>query len=103
MEYLAFLALAIGMLVIGNKTGIETGRRQVLDDVNSRILHGLRDHSEFAQKHGVRGTYLAIDYFGESKVGTGYNASPFVPFVVIHKADFDRMKADEERRDHEEL
>lgn len=81
--------LAVAAFFVGNKLGTDNGRRQTLENLNQRIAIGLNEYSEFKNKYGVRGTHLILDYMGEdAKLGTGYNPSPYVDFVVIHGEDF---------------
>ena len=76
------------------KSGIETARKQVLDELTQRVAGTVRNESEFSVKYGVKGGFLAIDYFPEgSKFGSGYNSLVDGEFVVVQKDDFFRIVA----------
>ena len=91
MEFFLVI-LAIGAYVLGHKLGTENGRRQTLENLNQRIVTGLGSSTDFARQHGIRGTYLVLDYMGpDATLGTGFHPNPYVDFVVIHGEDFDRM------------
>ena len=84
------LILAVGALMLGYKLGTDNGRRQTLENLNQRIVTGLEPTTDFARKYGVRGTHLVLDYLGpDARLGTGFNPSPHVAFVVIHGYDFE--------------
>jgi hypothetical protein len=88
------LILAVGALMLGYKLGTDNGRRQTLENLNQRIVIGLEPTTEFARKYGVRGTHLVLDYLGQdARLGTGFNPSPHVNFVVIHGEDFENRLA----------
>jgi hypothetical protein len=91
---IVLLILALGALMLGYKLGIDNGRRQTLENLNQRIVVGLEPMTDFARKYGVRGTHLVLDYLGhDAIVGTGFNPSPHMNFVVIHGDDFDNRFA----------
>ena len=90
MEILFFI-MAVGALMLGYKLGTDNGRRQTLENLNQRIVTGLEPNTDFARKYGVRGTYLVLDYLGpDAKLGTGFNPSPHVGFVLLHGDDFEK-------------
>lgn len=93
MEFF-LLILAVGALILGYKLGTDNGRRQTLENLNQRIVVGLEPTTDFARKYGVRGTHLVLDYLGpDARLGTGFNPSPHVGFVVIHGEDFENRLA----------
>jgi hypothetical protein len=84
------MILAVGALMLGYKLGTDNGRRQTLENLNQRIVLGLEPTTDFAREYGVRGTHLVLDYLGsDARLGTGFNPSPYVGFVVIHGEDFE--------------
>ena len=94
MFELLLLALAAGAVVLAYKTGVETTRKQVLDDFTQRIAGQLKDGTDFANKYGVRGGFLSVDHFAEgSKSGTGYNSFVDGSFVVVERDDFKNLVA----------
>ena len=93
MEIILFI-LAVGALILGYKMGTDNGRRQTLENLNQRIVVGLEPTTDFARKYGIRGTHLVLDYLGpDAKLGTGFNPSPYVNFIVIHGEDFENRIA----------
>ena len=89
MTEFVLLALAAGAAILAYKTGIEVSRKQVLDDFTQRIASTIGSDSEFSAKFGVRGGYLAIDYFPEgSRSGTGYNSHVDGIFLIVERDQF---------------
>jgi len=94
MTELFLLAIAVGAAVLAYKAGVETSRKQVLDELTQRIARTIQSASEFSAKHGVKGGFLAVDYFPEgSKSGSGYNSFVDGQFVIVEKEDFYRIIA----------
>jgi SWIB/MDM2 domain len=92
MSELLFLLLAVGAFFFGHKIGIDTGRRQVLQNLTGRIATALQPRTEFSARYGVRGGYLLIDYLPVGSVsGIGYSSHVDGTFVVVHHDDFGRL------------
>jgi chromatin remodeling complex protein RSC6 len=99
MLELLLCALAVGALYWGHSLGIDTGRRQVLQNLTERIDNAIKeDRSEFSAEYGVRGSRITLDYLTtEAKYGTGFNSRVDGQFVVANAKDFERLVNDSRR------
>jgi len=94
MTELLLFSIAVGAAILAYKSGLEISRKQVLDELTQRVARTIQSGSEFSAKYGVKGGFLAIDYFPEGSMsGSGYNSFVDGQFVVIEKDDFYRIVA----------